>query len=482
MHWTASSRLCKGDLRFDHSAAFRLLSHIGQYKGLDHYKLITSLYETFQKWLYASTAIVSIMAVTTKTIRDINEKIEKGTVAVMTATEILSLAEKGEKIPDVDVVTCGTKGIMSGTMANLSFKVAEKNAFIRARGIWLNGVPAYPGPCPNERLGIIDTIVYGPAHSICDPKYGGGHLFRDLVEGRDIAVEVETESGKRITATVNMDMIDYAQMIATRNAFKNYLAYVNPVAETLEHSIFSVGAFYGPYKELKFCGCGELNPIEKDPGLNVLGAGTRVLMNGSPGMITGRGTRSTPEKPNFSAVADMKHMSKEYLGGFVTSEGPEVIATWAVPIPVLNEQVLKNILRTDRDLPLPVVDVRGRIELGRITYADVWKNCDLAVRFNPDLCDACEQCKGEEICPTGALSGKEKRIDRSKCFNCGTCVGLCPAASANMGSIEFKGMRIPVTERHSDRLGAMKISADLKKRIASGSFRLSEIVEPILFK
>lgn len=421
------------------------------------------------------------MAVTPKTIREINEKIENGTVSVMTATEILSIAEKGENLPDVDVVTCGTKGIMSGTMANLSFKVAEKNAFMRAKGIWLNGVPAYPGPCPNERLGIIDAIVYGPARSTDDHRYGGGHLFRDLVDGKEIDVMVETVAGEWINTAVTLGDIDHAQLIATRHAFKNYLAYVNPEAETLENSIFSVGPFLGPYKELKFCGCGELNPIEKDPGLNVLGAGTRVVINGAPGMITGRGTRSTAEKPNFSAVADMKQMQKEYMGGFVTSEGPEVIASWAVPIPVLNENVLRGILKTDKEIPLPVVDVRGRIELGRITYADVWKGCDLAVKFDKDLCKTCEPCKGEGLCPTGALSGKEKHIDRSKCFNCGVCIGLCPAVSADMGSVDFNGMKIHVTERHSDRLGAMKISADLKKRIASGTFKLSEIVEPIRF-
>ncbi|WP_424356663.1 methanogenesis marker 16 metalloprotein [Methanocella sp. MCL-LM] len=419
--------------------------------------------------------------VTTKTIREINERIEKGTVTVMTATEILRLAEKGDSIPDVDVVTCGTKGIMSGTMANLSFKVAEKNAFIRAKGLWLNGVPAYPGPCPNERLGIVDAIVYGTAHSTYDHRYGGGHLFRDLVEGKEIDVEVLTDSGERILTTTTLDEIYHAQMIATRHAFKNYLAYVNPVAETLEKSIFSVGAFYGPYKELKFCGCGELNPIEKDPDLEVLGAGTRALINGAPGMITGPGTRSTSQKPNFSAVADLKQMKSEYLGGFVTSEGPEVIASWAVPVPVLNDRVLKNILKTDHEIPLPVVDVRGRIELGRITYADVWKNCDFAIRFNPDLCGTCEPCKGELICPTAALSKESKHIDRSRCFNCGTCVGLCPAVSANMGSVEFNGMTIPITERHSDRLGAMKISNDLKKQIASGEFKLSEIVQRITF-
>lgn len=423
------------------------------------------------------------MAVREQTVQEIKDKIEKGTATIMTASELLSMARAGEKVPDVDVVTCATKGIMSGTVANLSFMVAEKNAFVRANKIWLNGVPAYPGPCPNERLGLVDMIVYGTAHSIRDHYYGGGHLFRDIVEGKEIIVEVETDEGKRFSTSTRIGDMQYAQMISTRNAFKNYLAYVNPEPVTLDHSIFSVAPFRGPYKELKFCGCGELNPVEKDPDLEVIGIGTKVLVNGGPGIVTGRGTRSAPEKPNLSAVSDMKKMKPDYMGGFNTTAGPEVIVSWAVPIPILNERVLNNVLKTDEQIPLPVVDVRGRTELGRITYADVWQEYDLAVRFSKDKCEGCEECPAEMVCPTRALNARERRIDRSRCFNCGVCVGLCPHGSitANMGEVEFKGMKIPITERHSDRLSAMKISNDLKKMIQSGEFKISEMVDRITF-
>lgn len=416
-----------------------------------------------------------------RTLADINAKIENGTAIILTASELLGMSRSEEPLPDVDVVTCATKGIMSGTMLCLSFKVAEKNEFVRPQGIWINGVPAYPGPCPNERLGIVDCIVYGTAHSITKERYGGGHLFRDLAERSDVQVVVSTESGNMITTTLTLDDMSYATMYATRNAFKNYLAYVNPSSETLERSIFSIGPFYGPYKEMKFCGCGELNPVEKDPGLDVIGKGTNVLINGAPGMVTGAGTRSTKEKPNLSAVADLKLMSPEYLGGFNTSEGPEVIMTWAIPIPVFNGRVLKNLLKTDDAIPLPVVDVRGRQELGRITYADVWQGCDLAIKLDEKKCEDCKECAAEAACPTGALSFANKRINRHRCFNCGMCVGLCQghAISANMGTVEFNGIRMPITERHSDRLGAMRISAELKRKILSGEFRLSEMVDRI---
>lgn len=416
-----------------------------------------------------------------RSFKEIHDKLENGTAVVMTASELLSIFREDGKAPDVDVVTCGTKGIMSGTMANLSFKAADKNVFIRAKGLCLNGIPAYPGPCPNERLGIVDAVLYGTSHSVEDENYGGGHLFRDLASGNEIDVELETESGKMLRSSIRLADMQQAQLISTRNAFKNYVAYVNPLPETLEHSIFSVKPFTGPYKELKFCGCGELNPVEKDPGLDVIGIGTKVLINGSTGIVTGHGSRSTPEKPNLSAISDLKAMDPSYLGGFITSAGPEAIMSWAVPIPVLSDSVLKNLLKIDEEIPLSVVDVRGRDELGRITYGDVWRGCDLVVKLDPGLCEKCVDCEAGKLCPTGALSIKNKKIDRKKCFNCGTCVGLCPegAITANMGSVNFNGMKIPITERHSDRLGAMKISLELKRKLLSGEFKISDKIERI---
>ena len=120
------------------------------------------------------------------------------------------------------------------------------------------------------------------------------------------------------------------------------------------------------------CGCGELNPLQKDPGLRTIGIGTRVSLNGGIGYVTGLGTRSSLERPNLSVVADMHTMNPDYMGGFKTSKGPEVIQTWAVPIPILDETVLKTAKTLDEEIPLIITDVRGRIPLAQATYADLW--------------------------------------------------------------------------------------------------------------
>ena len=125
---------------------------------------------------------------TNRTISQINEKIENGEANIYTAEEFKKLIKNDEapSYDDVDVVTCGTCGVMSGTAAILNFIISEPGEFIRANEVYLNGVPAYAGPCPNEWLGSVDVILHGTAHSIDDENYGGGFLLKDLLEGKSI--------------------------------------------------------------------------------------------------------------------------------------------------------------------------------------------------------------------------------------------------------------------------------------------------------
>jgi uncharacterized protein (DUF39 family) len=136
-----------------------------------------------------------------KTIDEIHEKISRGEAVVLTAAELKQRIAEGEAVTvaDVDVVTTGTFGIMSGTFAILHISIANPGTFHHAEKAWLNGVPAIPGPCPNERMGSVDLVVFGTSRA--GKSYGGGHLFRDLVEGKEIDVTVET-AGRHISRTV----------------------------------------------------------------------------------------------------------------------------------------------------------------------------------------------------------------------------------------------------------------------------------------
>ena len=153
-----------------------------------------------------------------RTISQINKKIDDGEANIYTAEEFKKLIKKGETpaFDEVDVVTCGTCGVMSGTAAILNFIVSEPGEFIRAREVYMNGVPAYSGPCPNEWLGSVDVILHGTAHSIHDENYGGGFLLKDLLEGKEVDVVVESVDGKTIENTITIEDITRGQIIGAR--------------------------------------------------------------------------------------------------------------------------------------------------------------------------------------------------------------------------------------------------------------------------
>ena len=404
-----------------------------------------------------------------KTMREIDEKIRNGSAVVYTAAEFKRLIHEGAEISaeEVDVVTTGTSGVMSGTAAILSVPVAEPGTFERAERAWLNGVPCMPGPCPNERLGLVDLIVSGTAHA--GGGYGGGHLFRDIVEGREIEVLVEA-ADRSIEAKVTLDDFSYARVFTTRSAYRNYTAYLN-TQPTRVKTIFSVVGLAGPCREVSVSGCGEINPLENDPARLAIRDGTPVLLNGSIGIVTGEGTRSTPERPNLTVIADMAGMQPRYMGGFKTSAGPECITSLGVAIPVLDDRQVAGLRVLDEAVPLPVTDINTRAVLGEATYADVWQRPDREVTYHSEWCEECSACIVAAVCPTDAFS-RETGIDRDRCLACTACLTACPnnALEAGEGSLRVRGRGVPITLRQSGRTLAEDLCRDLKEMVLDRRF------------
>jgi len=404
-----------------------------------------------------------------KTITEIDEKIRNGSAIVYTAAEFKRLVREGVEVTaaDVDVVTTGTCGVMSGTAAILSVPVAAPGEFERADRAWLNGVPCMPGPCPNERLGLVDLIVSGTAHA--GAGYGGGHLFRDIVEGREIEVLVEA-ADRSIEARVTIDDLAYARIFTTRSAYKNYTAYLN-TRPTRVTTIFSVTGLEGPCREVSVSGCGEINPLQNDPARLAIRDGTPVLLNGSAGLVTGEGTRSTPSRPNLTVIADMAGMQPRYMGGFRTSAGPECITSLGVAIPVLDDRQIAALRVLDEEIPLPVADINTRNVLDTATYADLWQRPDREVTYHSEWCEECSTCAVAAICPTGAFT-RETGIDRDRCLACTACLAACPndALEAGEGSIRVRGRKVPITLRQSGRTLAEDLCRDLKEMVLDFRF------------
>ncbi len=405
-----------------------------------------------------------------KRISHINERIKRGDVVVLTAEEFKRKVRDGceDELSEVDVVTTGTCGLMSGTAAIFSIEVAERGAFERAEAAWLNGVPAFPGPCPNERLGVIDVTVFGTSRS--SDRYGGGHLFHDIVSGKEVDVEVRAAGGSVFRRTATVEDFMFARLFTTRSAFRNYMGFVN-TDEGIVKTIFSVSGLRGPLKEVSVCGCGEINPLENDPEMRIIKKGTKIMVNGAEGLITGEGTRSTPERRNIAVVAEMKKMNPEFMGGFITSAGPECITSIAVPVPNIVNMGYLRVL--DEEVKMPIAEIQRRTQIAESNYGRVWQNTSLEIQFDSAKCLKCDVCAVERKCPVNAFR-RDVGIDK-KCFNCGFCVFACEggAFTGDLGSVEVEGRSIPVTLRLSSREKARKLCILLKKMIESGEFMLS---------
>ena len=407
-----------------------------------------------------------------KDIDSIQSKISGKRAKVYTASEFKEMIRRGDvKGPDdVDAVTCGTFGVMSGTMMILTVPVAAPAEFKKADRIELNGVPGIVGPCPNESLGKVDCIIYGTSHR--DNEYGGGHLFRDIVEGNKIEVKVWSEGRLFVNNITKKDLI-FARMLLTRGAFKNYTCFFNESAED-QPTIFSgKGGIKSGLSEATVSGCGEINPLQNDPEMRYIRPGASALLNGSPGMVIGMGTLGNLTKPNLSIAADVEGMIPEFMGGFVTSKGPECITSVALAIPVTDQRSFEDLSVLDKDTTLPLADVRDRAVRSKIDYSSVWQGTDWKVTVDASKCINCQVCEAEENCPTRALE-YGGIIDDALCMSCGYCVSKCPGEVfiAKMGSVSYNGKEIPITLRQSSRLKGEELCLMLKEKVADGSWKL----------
>lgn len=422
-----------------------------------------------------------------RTIETINERMARGEAVVLTAQELERLVEEGRdrELRDVDVVTTGTMGLMSGTYALLSFPIARPGVHRRFVKGTLNGVPMHIGPCPNEGLGMVDCMVFGTSHSAADPHYGGGHLFRDLVEGKAVQVDALTDDGRELGTEVTLSEIPTARLMGSRNLFRNYRAFVNPSNKEVS-SIFHSAPLPPNWGGMTFSGCGHLNPLQNDLDLRTIGIGTRVLFNGGEGFITGAGTRSSASHPNLMTIADMKGMDPTLMGGFQTAEGPECIVSYAVPIPILDDRMLENVTTMDYQVPVAVVDVRDRHAIAETTYDRLWGR-DEATRVDRSACIRCQKCDAEIACPTGAIVTDDRgpSIDTIRCFNCGACVLECHQQCflSSLGTVRLdidgSPRMVPIIGRGSNREGARRTMEDLRKRILEGRFPITPRVADI---
>jgi len=322
----------------------------------------------------------------TRTYDEINEKIKKGKVVVVTADEVAELAaERGVSYvaKNVDVVTTATFGAMCSSGAFLNF--GHSDPPIKMAKVWLNDVPAYAG------VAAVDAYIGATEMSESRPfEYGGAHVIEDLVAGKPVhlratAYGTDCYPRREIDTYVTKDSINQAFMFNPRNAYQNYAVAVNSSDRTL---YTYMGTLLPRLGNATYSSAGQLSPLLNDPYLRTIGVGTRIFLGGAIGYVAWEGTQHSPgakrdengiplaAASTLAVVGDLKRMDRRYLrAGVMHKYGVTLYVGIGVPIPVLDEEMARFVSVRDEDIKTTVFDYsvphRSRPNFGHVNYKEL---------------------------------------------------------------------------------------------------------------
>jgi len=331
-----------------------------------------------------------------KTYEQINEKIARGEAVVVTAEEVIDLArDRGvvEAARQVDVVTTGTFAPMCSSGAFIN--IGQSKPVIRTTKTWFNNVPAYSGIAAVDcYLGATQTCEEDPLNKRHpgDFNYGGGHVIQDLVAGKPVEIRAESYGtdcypNRRIEKVMTLEELPNAMLVNPRNAYQNYNCAINRSDRT---KYTYMGTLKPDMGNANYSTSGALSPLFNDPYLKTIGVGTRIFLGGAQGYViwTGtqhksaveRGLNGVPLGPagTLSVMGDLKEMSCDWLvGQSIRGYGCSLSVGLGIPIPILNEEILKYTAVSDDEIFTQIVDYGYDYpegvarSFGQVSYAEL---------------------------------------------------------------------------------------------------------------
>lgn len=310
-----------------------------------------------------------------KTYQEINEKIKSGKVVVVTAEEVIDIVRQEgavEAARHVDVVTTGTFSPMCSSGAFINF--GQSVPGIRASKVWLNRVPAYAG------LAAVDCFI--GATELCedDPlnkvypgefKYGGGHVIQELAAKKKVHLKATSYGtscypNQMIEKDITLRTIPNAVLCNPRNGYQNYNCAVNLTKKTV---YTYMGTLKPKAGNANYCSAGQLSPLLNDPYYETIGLGTRIFLGGATGYVTWHGTQHKPSVKRtktgvpvspagtLCVMGDLKKMSPKWLVGVsLQGYGCSLSVGLGIPIPILNEEIVKHTAVSDEEIFTQIVD------------------------------------------------------------------------------------------------------------------------------
>ncbi|MCL0080408.1 homocysteine biosynthesis protein [Dehalococcoidia bacterium] len=358
-----------------------------------------------------------------RTIAEINEKIRRGQAVVVTAEEIVGIAdEKGVEraAREIDVVTTGTFAPMCSSGAYLNLGHTAPRMKIGGGRACLNDVPVYTG------LAAVDVFLGATAIPDDDPRnkirpgnfdYGGGHVIEDLVSGKDVRLAAtgygtDCYPRKKIETWIRLEDMNEATLFNIRNAYQNYNVGVN----LSDRTIYTyMGVLKPDLGNANYSTSGQLSPLLNDPYYKTIGIGTKIFLGGGIGYVAWHGTQHHPDvlrgdsgvpkrgAGTLAVIGDLKQMKAGWLRGVsFIGYGVSLAVGIGIPIPILSEEILHYTAVKDEEIFAPVLDYseaypqRKPDILGEVSYAQL-KSGKIEVL-------------GKDV-PTASLSGYYKALE-----------------------------------------------------------------------
>jgi len=339
----------------------------------------------------------------TKTIQEINARIQSGDVVVVTAEEIIDIVKNDgpvEAARRVDVVTTGTFAPMCSSGAFINF--GHSTPPIKASRVWLNRVPAYAGLAAVDcYIGATETAEDDPLNKVYPGEfgYGGGHVIQDLLDGRAVHLVAEGYGtdcypNRRVEKEVTLRTLPQATLCNPRNGYQNYNCAVNLSNRTVYTYMGTLKPGAG---NANYCSAGQLSPLFNDPYYKTIGLGTRIFLGGGVGYVTWHGTQHHPGVKRTAkgvpvraagtlwVMGDLKQMTSNFLVGVgIQGYGCSLAVGLGIPIPLLNEEIAAYTGISDDDIFTQIVDYgqdypAGAVKsLGQVSYAELKSG---AIRF-----------------------------------------------------------------------------------------------------
>lgn len=311
-----------------------------------------------------------------RTVEEINEKIRKGDVQVLTAEEMKKLVESSSvevAFREVDVVTTGTFGAMCSSGAIIN--IGQPDPPIKIQNAWINDVPVcHPGAAADLYIGATMMSETRPF------EYGGGHVIEDLISGKEVelratAYGTDCYPRTRLRAMITKDDLNQFYLVNFRNCYQRYVCATNSRDEIL---YTYMGKLLPKFGNATFSGSGELNPLMNDPEYETIGIGTRIFIGGAQGYVMGEGTQHDPKNMRGTLMVrgDCKKMDPRFIrGATFTRYGTTLYVGIGIPIPILNVNLAKSTAIKDEDIKVPILDYgvpsRERPQLGIVSYREL---------------------------------------------------------------------------------------------------------------